>query len=259
VTTVPAHAFLGFGDIVFDPTLYAEAIRNIIQLEQQYEQMVATYNQVRGQYEHLKMMARQVPVNMEHRYRSYSATLKGLSVDDTYGNARGWVSALNGDGPVRTGYGQTTTSLEDYGTAFNNIPADQRTNVKASVANVELTDGVNIRGMEAIGMIHANSEDVERTISALEQDSLSSDPAMNTEIAVLNKVNAASLVAIRNAQDTNNLLLTIAEQQILQAKRMRDAEARAINTDVRFRTEAKAVLDSQSANASAAMLAWRMP
>jgi hypothetical protein len=67
------------------------------------------------------------------------------------------------------------------------------------------------------------------------------------------------MVAIRNAQDTNNLLVSVAEQQILQAKRMRDAEARAINTDVRFRKEGKAVLDAQAAHSSEAMLAWRLP
>ena len=59
-------------------------------------------------------------------------------------------------------------------------------------------------------------------------------------------------------QDTNRLLVALAEQQILQAKRLlRDAEARAINADVRFRKEGKAVLDAQVSNSSQAMLAWR--
>jgi hypothetical protein len=100
---------------------------------------------------------------------------------------------------------------------------------------------------------------VENTIAALEQDSLSSDPTMNTEIAVLNKMNAASMVAIRSSQDTNKLLVGLVEQQLLEAKRVRDAEARAINADIRFRREGKAVLNAQAANASKAMLAWQMP
>jgi hypothetical protein len=259
VSAVPAHAFLGFGDIVFDPTLYAEAIRNVIQLEQQYEQLVATYSQVRGQYEHLKRMAQLVPVNMWNRYRSQASRLGNVSADDVYGNAGGVVSALNGEGAVRAAYGRATTSLDDYGSAFTNIPEDQREAVKGVVGNVELSDGVNIRGMETIGQLRANAAGMQAAIGALEQDSLSSDPEMNTEIAVLNKMNAASMVAIRNAQDTNNLLVSVAEQQILQAKRMRDAEARAINTDVRFRKEGKAVLDAQAAHSSEAMLAWRLP
>ena len=258
-STVPAYSFLGFGDIVFDPSNYVEAIRSVIQLEQQYEQLVATYAQVRGQYDHLKRMAQQVPVNMMARYKSAATPWRNVSASNTYGTSSGWVSALNGLGAARAGYGQATTSLDDYGSAFSNIPADQRDRVKSEYANVELSDGVNVQGMETIGQLRANAARVDGTIAALEQDSLSSDPAMNTEIAILNKLSAANLVAIRNSQDTNNLLVSVAEQQILQAKRMRDAEARAINVDVRFRTEGKAVLDAQAANSSKAMLAWRMP
>ena len=49
--TVPAKAILGIGAIVFDPSNYAEAIQQLIQLEQQYAQLVQTYQQVRAHYE----------------------------------------------------------------------------------------------------------------------------------------------------------------------------------------------------------------
>ena len=82
---------------------------------------------------------------------------------------------------------------------------------------------------------------------------------MNTEIAVLNKINAANVIAIRGTQDTNQILVTLAEQQIVDAKRKRDAEAQAINDHVRFVSEGKAMMAAQAAGASSAMLAWRMP
>jgi hypothetical protein len=82
---------------------------------------------------------------------------------------------------------------------------------------------------------------------------------MNTEVAVLNKINAANLIGLRNNQDTNKLLVSLAEQQILASKRTRDVETQAINQHVRFMTDGKAALTSQASNASAAMLAWRMP
>jgi hypothetical protein len=78
-------------------------------------------------------------------------------------------------------------------------------------------------------------------------------------VAVLNKINAANLIALRNTQDTNKLLVSLAEAQIVAAKRSRDAEAQAINQHVRFMSEGKAALASQSEGASQAMLAWRMP
>src|SRR5262249_11534951 len=96
-------------------------------------------------------------------------------------------------------------------------------------------------------------------IQNLEEDSLSSDPDMNTEIAVLNKINAAHVIHVRNGQDTNKLLAALAEQQIIEAKRKRDAEAQAIHTHIRFMADAKAVMAAQAANAGAEMRAWRMP
>ena len=51
----------------------------------------------------------------------------------------------------------------------------------------------------------------------------------------------------------------MAEAQLVDNKRKRDAEAQAINNHMRFRTEGKAILDAQSAGASEALLAWRMP
>jgi hypothetical protein len=124
---------------------------------------------------------------------------------------------------------------------------------------VELADGANLSAMETIGRLRANAPGVELAIRNLETDSLSSNPDMNTEIAVLNKINAADVIAVRNAQDTNKLLAALAEQQIIDAKRNRDAQAQAINDHIRFVAEGKAAMADQAAGASEAMLAWRMP
>ena len=73
------------------------------------------------------------------------------------------------------------------------------------------------------------------------------------------KINAGNVIALRSGQDTNKLLVALAEQQIIESKRQRDAEAQAINNHVRFVAEGKAVMAAQAAGASSAMLAWRMP
>ena len=70
---------------------------------------------------------------------------------------------------------------------------------KPSYATVELTDGANLAGMRNDRASCArNAPAVEGAIQNLEDDSLSSDPDMNTEIAVLNKINAANVIAVRN-------------------------------------------------------------
>ena len=65
----PVFGIFGIGDVVFDPTNFEESVRQLIQLEQQYEQLVRTYEKVRSQYDQMVWMARQVPVNMATRYR----------------------------------------------------------------------------------------------------------------------------------------------------------------------------------------------
>ena len=66
----PALAFLGFGDIVFDPSNFEEAVQELAQLEQQYDQLVRTYKAVENQYQEMLTMATPDPVNMIARYRA---------------------------------------------------------------------------------------------------------------------------------------------------------------------------------------------
>jgi hypothetical protein len=255
----PALAIFGLGDIVFDPTNFEEAVRQLLQLEQQYAQLVQTYQMIRSQYQQMLWMARQVPVNMVARYRAMATPWQDSSAGNTYGTTGGWTLGVNTGQGIAAGYSDATEPLGRYGAAMSNIPADQQPRVKTDYATVELTDGANLAAMATLGQLRANAPAVEGAIQRLEDDALSSDPDMNTEIAVLNKIDAAGLINLRNTQDANKLLAALAEEQIINAKRQRDAEAQAINNHIRFVAEGQAMMAAQAANASAAMLAWRMP
>lgn len=256
---VPALAILGIGDVVFDPSNFEEAVQQLAQLEQQYAQLVQTYNMIQNQYNQMLWMAKEVPVDMVARYRALATPWTLPSATNTYGTTGGWMTGINTGQNVPGGYSLATEALGTYGSAFGNIPADQQDRLKTSYATVELTDGANLEAMQTIGGLRNNAPAVETAIQNLESDSLSSDPNMNTEIAILNKINAANVINVRNTQDANKLLVSLTEQQILQAKRERDAEARAFNQHIQFVSNGQAAMASQAANASAAMLAWRMP
>jgi hypothetical protein len=255
----PVLAILGIGDIVFDPQNFGEAVQQLAQLERQYSQLVQTYQMIRSQYQQMVWMAQRDPVNMLTRYRVLSTPWTKAMPTNTYGTTGGWTLGINSGSSVSAGYASATQPLHRYGAALGNIPGDQVDRVKTNYATVELTDGANLAAIETIGHMRANAPQVEMTIQNLEEDSLSSDPAMNTEIAVLNKINAANVISLRSSQDTNKLLATLAEEQLIDAKRKRDAEAQAINTHIRFMTDARAVMAAQAAGASSEMQAWRMP
>ncbi len=255
----PAFAIFGFGDIVFDPSVYAEAIEQVLQLERQYAQLLQTYQMIRSEYEHLKWMAKRVPVDMVTRYKAAATPWQNSSAANTYGTTEAWTAGITTGLGASSGYAGAVERLHAYGEALSNVPGDQQARIKADYATVELTDGANIAAIETIGRLRANAHGVETAIQGLEADSLSADPDMNTEIAVLNKINAANLISTRSEQDANKLLVALTEAQIIDAKRKRDAEAAAINNDIRFRTEGRTVMHEQVADASAAIRSWRLP
>ncbi|HYK49585.1 MAG TPA: hypothetical protein VEU94_07655, partial [Terriglobales bacterium] len=259
VSTPAAFAILGLGDIVFDPTNFGKLVEQLTQMERQYAQMVQTYQVVTAQYNQMIWMAKMVPANLRAHYRALVTPWHNSTATNTYGTTGGWIAAINTGNDVPGGYHEAIQQLNPYGAALGNIPADQLDRVKTSYATVELTDGANQSGMDLVGRLRANAPDVENSIQNLEDDSLSTDPDLNTEVSVLNKINAANVLALRNSQDTNKLLVTLAEQQIIEAKRKRDAEATAINSHIQFMTQEQAVLHAQTGDPSARMLAYRMP
>src|SRR5260370_14287772 len=91
VCVAPVFGIFGLGDIVFDPTNFEEAAQQLLQLEQQYAQLVQTYQMVRSQYEQMIWMGQQVPVNMALRYRALATPWQPSSATNTYGTTAGWV------------------------------------------------------------------------------------------------------------------------------------------------------------------------
>lgn len=255
----PALAILGLGDIVFDPSNFEEAVQELLQLEQAYAQLVQTYHMIENQYQQMLYMAKEVPVVMSARYRALGTPWLPAAPRDTYATLAGWTAGINTGAAVVSGYAAATQPLASYGAAWGQIPPEQLPRVKADYASVELTDGANLSAMTTIGQIRGNTTQIETAIQNLENDSLDPRPDMNTEIAVLNKINAANIVSLRSTRDTNQLLVALAEGQLVQAKRQRDAEADAFNEHIQFRAQGQAAMAAQAAGASEAMLAWRMP
>jgi hypothetical protein len=104
--------------------------------------------------------------------------------------------------------------------------------VQSQYASIQLVDGANINAMATIGAIRGSAGNIQTQIGNLEQDSYSGDSSLNTEVSVLNKINAAGVLTLRTVQDSNKLLASLLEQQTILAKQQRDATTNAINTDI---------------------------
>src|SRR5215813_6801880 len=212
---LPAVSQAQFGGIVYDPTNYANAVLRYKQLIQQLAQLKQTYQQVLNQYNLALQMSKNLQ-NMPARYRATFSQWRNFTANDLYGNTSPWVGAVNGAGPqsVSPAYQRATIPLLAYSQADLNAinPADAR-NLQSAYASLQLADGANVSALTTVGNIRANTQTVQQQIANLEQDSLSSDPNLNTEVGVLNKINASNVLTLRTLQDANNLRLAALEQQ----------------------------------------------
>ncbi len=213
-----------FGGIVYDPTNYQNALLRYFQLQQQLLQLRASYTQLVAQYNFAVQMAKNIQ-NMPTRYRAQFSQWRNTLAPNTYGNTGGWVSGVNSGqtGIVSSGYQQATTQLLPYNSdQLSGMNADELARVKSQYASVELSDGAR-----------ANRAGDNRLHSWQCPDC--PDANLNTEVSVLNKINAAGVLTLRTLQDSNKLLASLLEQQTILAKQQREATANTINADIRRR------------------------
>ena len=232
-----AHAQFGFS-VVYDPTNYANAVLRYSQLIAQLNQLRSTYLQILNQYNLAVQMSHSLP-NMATRYAASWAPWRYASAQDVYGNATPWINGVNsGSVPnVLGGYQRATNPLAIYPQSLlSRMPASELQRLESDAATIELTDAAAQNAMETIGAIRANAVQTVNTISNIQSDSLSGNPNLNSEVGVLNKVNATNVLALQNSQDTNKLLVALLEQQTIVAKQLRDQAAVITSADLARRT-----------------------
>jgi len=250
-----------FGGVVYDPTNYHNALLRYFQLQQQLIQLKNSYTQLVAQYNLAVRMARNIQ-NMPARYRALFSQWRNTGAQDSYGNTGTWVSGINsGQFPViTTGYQRATTQLLQYNpAALAGMNPEELERVKSQYASVELADGANTTAMATIGSIRGNAQTIESRISNLEQDSLSDDPNLNTEVSVLNKINAANVLTLRTVQDSNKLLASLLEQQTILAKQQREATTNAINADIARRANLAGNMAQVTSTLTDSLQRFRMP
>jgi hypothetical protein len=221
--TIP---MFGIGDIVYDPILYGNAVVMLAELVKSYEELKAEYDLFTTEF-------RRVPVDMLSRYKTLSASWYGLQLpSDRFGNLGSWIQSVNNGGSALGGYNTATIGLRPYGSEVSQLTPEEQNKTASQYASIELSDATSVHSMETVGAMRSNAAEVDRAIQALEADSLSLDPAMNTEVAVLNKINATAIAQLRSTRDSNRVVLSALEQQIVEAKHRRDGEVTSINTAI---------------------------
>ena len=100
---------------------------------------------------------------------------------------------------------------------------------------------------------------VETTIRNLENDTYSNDPDLNSEVSVLNKINAANILTLRSLQDSNKLLASLLEVQTVLAKQQREATTNTVNSDIARRQSAAGNIALVTTTLTNSLENFRMP
>jgi hypothetical protein len=257
---VASEAQLGSG-IVYDPTNYQNALLRYYQLQQHLVQLQKTVSKVTSQLNLALQMAQYIR-NMPARYRAAFSQWRSFTSGDIYGNTTRWVNAVNGAGPqsISPAYQQAIVPFLAYNQAALSAinPADAL-HLRSVAASLQLTDGANVSALTTVGNIRGNALSVQQQIANLEQDSLSPDANLNTEVSVLNKINASNVLTLRTLQDANNLRVAALEQQVLQAKQQRDTDAANLNFTLQMRQQSTQNLAPFNTNLGQSLAGYRLP
>ena len=255
-----ASAQFGSG-IVYDPTNYHNALLRYYQLQQHLLQLQKTYTQITTAYNLALQMSRNLH-NMPARYRAQFSEWRKVTALDSYGNTSAWINGANSGQPqaVIAGYQRSTTQLGAYDqVALSGMNGDELARVKSQYASVELADGANTNALLTIGSIRGSAQTLEQQINNLEQDSLSDDPALNSEVQVLNKISAANILTLRSIQDSNKLLASLLEQQTIVAKQQREMTTNAVNADITRRASLAGNIAQLTGTMTNSLENFRMP
>ncbi len=255
-----ASAQFGSG-IVYDPTNYHNALLRYYQLQQHLIQLQKSYAKITGQLNLAMQMARFVQ-NMPARYRAVFSQWRNVTSLNTFGNTGSWISGINSGllPNINTGYQRSTTQLLPYNPdQLSGMNALELARVQSQYASVELADGANMNAMATIGSIRGNAESVQTQIANLEHDSFSDDPDFNTEVSVLNKINAAGVLTLRTLQDSNKLLASLLEQQTILAKQQREVTTNTINAEIQRQASLAGNMAQVTATMTDSLQNFRMP
>jgi hypothetical protein len=242
---------------VIDVAAIARLVDQINWLRRQYTTMVDTYNTVLNQYNQMLINARMI--TNKDRWRAALTPWSFPTASNTYGTTADWMSAVTSGMNAANGYMRAVIRLQDYGAVWGALPVASQDRISRDYATLELTDGASVNALTTLGGIRANARAVEGAIMQLENDSLSDSPELNTEVGILNKINAATLIATRNSQDTNKLIAAVLEHSLTDAKGRRDAQVQSINNDLALRRDAATFNTEHFAGTTAVLTSYRLP
>lgn len=214
-TATPSFALFGFGDIVFDPSTWAEA--------------AATATTTVSQLEAFKNNI--THFSFKGAWTTSLAAMKQASVQDSFGETDGMNTALDNDSPpaANAAWKNSTTAVDTNGTAYvaDLTPTSAQ---RSQLAMIEMSDSVSPDCINAVGAYRAARVANQQAQTDLQQQQLDSSDSTNSEVEQLNLLNASQAQQMNEVQAQGVIHACQASQLALANMQQRNAAAQDLNT-----------------------------
>jgi hypothetical protein len=232
LTATPTFALFGVGDIVFDPTSYAQLVSQLTTLQSQY-------NMLRNNITHF---------SLKQQWQTTLTALKNANVANMFGETAGINIALNANSPSAslTGWKSATVSVNSNTNTY--LASQPIGNDRMSqLAMVEMSDSVSPDCLTAIGQYRTTRSQNAAANSTLAAQEIDGTDNTNTEVEQLNLLNAAESQKMTETQSQGGLQTCLAAQMTVANMQQRNAAAQDLNTAA-FVQQQRAANDVSAAN-----------
>jgi hypothetical protein len=176
-----------------------------------------------------KLTLTTIPVDIAARYHAHSIDWTNHAAAAGLQFAGPLLAALNEGDIAGAAYRALVDPLDLPMDVVDRMPAAMRHRFGTAYATVELFDSMTRLAVDQTGSARTDGPPTLQAIKNVEHDIANPADAFHSQTALLEKINAAEAIGLRLEEQTNQFLMSSLEQQLLEGKRKRDAEAQLMN------------------------------
>lgn len=214
LVATPSFAILGVGDLVFDPTSYAQLVSQLATLKMQYAMLQNNL----------------VHFSVKTQWQTTLNRMEHLNVANQFGETNGMSSALNSNNPsaATAAWGSATVRVNSSASTFlSSQPANSAQ--KSQLAMIEASDAASPDCITAVGAYRAARDANLTAESGLQNQQFDETSSTNSEVEQLNMLNAAQSQHLVELKAQGVIHACLAQQMAIQNMQQRNAAANDLN------------------------------
>jgi len=232
LSATPSFALFGIGDIVFDPTSYANLVSQLTTIETQY-------NMLKNNIEHF---------SIKQQWQTTLNGMKNANVRNMFGETNGMTVALNTNSPAASSTAWTAATVPVNGTTTTYLAGQTPGSTQLSeLAMIEASDSVSPDCLTAVGQYRAARTQNAAANNSLASEQLDGSTATNSEVEQLNLLNAGEMQRMSETQSQGVLQACLASEMAVSNMEQRNAAAMDLNTAA-YVAEQRDADDTSAAN-----------